>query len=463
MSRRRPAKPDRAHRSATRAGLVAKVPPAGRRDRRLVAGVAVALIAGAVWWFGFHYARPAPPLPELSAVDPKVAATIEKHWAEAARNPRSASAWGWLGAVLRVYDFRPEACECLARAEELDPGNPRWPYYHGLALMIARPVDAIPRFRRAAQLCGNDPASPRMRLARLLGEQGQWEEAQTELDPLVQAKPDFAPARLLSARAAQAGGNPARAVELARSCTADPRTARSAWALLAVLYRDQGDAVAAAAAVQRSATAAADEGMGDPFLAEVALLRPDPRALSEEAHPLLAGGHLAEAAALVDRLVREHPNFPDTWLLLGRLQLLRKDVATAEKSLRHHLELEPESAQGLFQLGSALLSQDRFREAAEVFGKATQLKADFGPAHYNRGFALARAGQLREAASAFQESLRHNPERLETYLLLAGLRLRLREPEEALRLLGQAQALNPTDPRLKALRDRASALRSNFP
>jgi tetratricopeptide (TPR) repeat protein len=455
MTRRRREKSDPAHRSATQVGSAAKVSPAGWRRRRLIGAAAVALIAGAVGWFGFHHAGPAPPLPELSAVDPKVAATIKQHWAEAAHNPRSASAWGWLGAVLRVYDFRPEACECLAWAEQLDPGNPRWPYYHGLALMIAKPADAIPRFRRAAQLCGTDPAAPRMRLARLLGEQGQWEEVQAELDPLLQAKPDFAPARLLSARAAQAKGNPARAVGLARSCTDDPRTARSAWALLAILYREQGDAVAAAAAVQRSATAAADEGMGDPFLAEVTLLRPDPRALSEEAHPLLAGGHLAEASALIDRLVREHPNFPDTWLLLGRLQLLRRDVANAEKSLRHHLELDPQSAQGLFQLGSTLLAQDRFREAAEVFGKATQLKADFGPAHYNRGFALARAGQLREAASAFQESLRHNPERLETYILLADLRLQLREPEAALQLLNQAQAINPTDPRLKALRDRA--------
>ena len=455
MSRRRPGKPDRAHCSAAQAGWVAKVPPARRRGRWLIGAAGLVLIAGAVWWFGFHHAGPVPPLPELSAVDPRVGATIKQHWAEAARNPRSASAWGWLGALLQVYDFRPEACECLARAEELDPGNPHWPYYHGLALMIARPVDAIPRFRRAAQLCGTDPSTPRMRLARLLGEQGQWEEAHTELDPLLQAKPEFAPARLLSARAAQAKGNLARAVELARSCSADPRTARSAWALLAILYREQGDAVAASAAVQRSAATPPDEGMGDPFLAEVALLRPDPRALSEEAHPLLAGGHLAEAAALIDRLVREHADFPDTWLLLGRLQLLRKDVTNAEKSLRHHLELEPQSAQGLFQLGSALLSQDRFREAAEVFGKATQLKADFGPAHYNRGFALARAGQLREAASAFQESLRHNPERLETYLLLADLRLQLREPEEALRLLDQAQAINPDDPRLMALRDRA--------
>ena len=456
MSRRRPEKPDPSPRFAAEAARVRQASGSNGRARWLMGAVAVGGIASAVWWFSPRPADLPPPLPDLSAVDPQVAVTLKKHWSEAANHPQSGPAWGWLGAVLRVYDFRTEACQCLARAEQLDPGNPRWPYYHGLALMIARPVDALPRFRRAAQLCGTDPEAPRMRLARLLGEQGRWEEAQAELDPLLQAKPDFASARLLSARAVQAKGNRTRAVQLARGCTGDPRTARSSWALLATLWREQGDIANATQAAQRSGAAPADEGMGDPFEAEVTLLRADPRALSEQTHPLLAGGHLAEATALIDRLVREHPDFPDTWLLLGRLQLLRKDPPDAEKSLRHHLELNPRSAQGLFQLGLALLAQDRFAEAAEAFGKATQLKTDYGPAYYNRGFALGRAGQLREAAGAFRESLRYNPERLDSYCLLTDLLLRLGEREEALRLLTQAEAIQPGDPRVRSLRSRAT-------
>jgi tetratricopeptide (TPR) repeat protein len=358
--------------------------------------------------------------------------------------------------VLRVYDFRPQACESLARAEFLDPGNPRWPYYHGLSLMIGKPVDAIPKFQRAAELCGTEPPAPRMRLARLLGEQGRWNEAQAVLGPLLQAKPDYAPARLLSARAAHATGNLSQAVELARNCIQDPRTGRSAWALLAILYREHGDTAAAAQAARRSAATPADEGIGDPFEAEAIMLRPDPRALSEQAHPLLASGHLAEAAPLIDRLIREHPQHPDTWLLLGRLQLLRKQAPEAEKSLRHHLELSPQSVQGMFQLGLALLAQNRFPEAAQVFGQATELKADYGPAYYNRAFALARAGQLREATVAFRESLRHNPERIDSYCLLADLLLRLGERAEALELLTQAEAIQPGDLRVKSLRERAN-------
>jgi len=428
------------------------------RHRGLIAGVLVLLVlgTGAFWWLGPRAGRAPLPSLDLRSVDAKVAATLTRHLDAVKSTPRSGAAWGRLGALLWAYDFRPQAGQCLDQAERLDPANPRWPYYHGLALLISSPGEAAPQFRRAARLCGNDPEAPRFRLARILAEQGRWDEARSELDQLLKAKPDFAPARLLSARAAQARGEVARAIELARGCTTDPRSARSAWALLAILYRQQGDPAGATNAVQRAAAMAPDEGFGDPFEAEATLLRGDPRALSEQAHPLLAAGHVKEAAGLIDRLLRDHATYPDTWLLAGRLQLLRKDYSAAEKALRHYLELSPQSAQGLFQLGLVMLAQNRFPEAADIFGRTTQLKPDFGPAYFNRGFALARAGQRREAMAAFRESLRHNPEHLESYLLLADLHLQVGEQAAARELLNQADAVDPKHPRLKALKDRVA-------
>jgi tetratricopeptide (TPR) repeat protein len=401
--------------------------------------------------------RTAPPLPtvNLASVDPTVATTLQRHLEAVRRESRSGPAWGWLGGLLWVYDFRPQAHECLAVAERFDPRDPRWPYYHGLTLMITAPDDAIEAFRRATAICGNTPAAPRIRLARLLAEQGRWEEVRQEADELLKSQPDFTPARLLKARAAQAGGDLKAALEQARLCVDDPRTARSAWALLAVLYRQQGDATAAAQAAERAGTAPLDEGFGDPFEADLTLLRSDPRALTEQAHPLLASGHVGEAARLIDRLMAEHAEFPDTWLLVGRLSLLRKDTATAEKALRRHLELSPNSAQGLFQLGLVLLAQNRLADAAASFQRAIELKPDYGPAHFNRAVALGRAGRRAEAIAAFRESLRHNPEHLETYLLLADLLILSGDPPGALTLLDQAQSIRPNEPRLPALRQRA--------
>ncbi len=415
--------------------------------------VGALLAAAGAWWF-----RPKsmpPPVLALESVDPKVAAVLEQHRQEVIRNPQSGAAWGWLGALLWVYDFRADASRCLAHAAELDPANPRWPYYHGLALMISSPGAAVAQFQRAVQLCGNEPEAPRMRLARLLGEQERWAEVEAELKPLLEVKPDYAPARLLVARAAHASGDRDHAIELARACSQDPRTRKAAWALLTLLLREQGDLPGAAVAARYAQAAPADEGMGDPFEAEVTLRRPDARALTEQAHPLLASGHRNAGAALIDRLVREHPEYPDTWLLVGRMLLLNQQLPEAEQALRKHLELSPRSTQGLFQLGLVLLARKQPVEAANVFQRATELKPDFGPAHFNRGLALLQAGQPRDAIDAFRETLRYNPERLDTYLHLAEIYLRLGERAEARAILGEARTLAPEHPRLRALMEQA--------
>jgi protein O-GlcNAc transferase len=220
----------------------------------------------------------------------------------------------------------------------------------------------------------------------------------------------------------------------------------------------RGNALAAESAQERSTRAAPDEGFADPFQAEVTLLRGDARALSEQAHPLLAAGRLDDAAALIDRLSREHPTFPDTWLLTGRLQYLRKKYGPAEQSLRRFLDLSPQSTQGLFQLGSVLLTESRFVEAADVFGQATRLKPDFGPAYFNQGIALARAERKPEAVAAFKHSVRHNPERVQSYLFLADLELQLGQTQDALTHLNQAEAIEPANAHLRSLRERATRL-----
>ena len=422
--------------------------------------VALALTVGSgwVWQVLRHRPPPSPPVVDLKSIDPKAARALQQRLDAVVRDPRSGEAWGWLGALLRVYDFRPQALACLLEAQALDSKNPRWPYHQGMALTISSPLEAIAQFRRAAELCGDDPATPRIRLARLLAELGRWEETQAALAPLLERHPEFSPARLLQGRVAHTRGELSQAIALARPCTQDPRCAHAAWSLLAQIHRQQGDVEAATDAARRAAASPADQAIGDPFEDEVTRLRGDPRSLSEPAHALLAAGRLNDAARLIDRLVLDHADYPDTWLLRGRLELLRKDPAAAERSLRRHLELSSQSVQGLFQLGSALLAQNRFDQAGEAFAQATRLKADFGPAYYNLGFALARSGRPREAVAAFRESLRHNPERADTYFLLSDLCLRLGEKEEALKWLRQAEALDPADPRLAALRARAQSM-----
>jgi tetratricopeptide (TPR) repeat protein len=395
-------------------------------------------------------------LPTVSTVqlDAASASLVQQHLNQVRTTRRSGDAWGKLGALLRSLEFREEARRCFEVAERLDPREPRWPYLHALLMMTDSPAEAEARLRRAVDLCANDPDAPRRRLAKWLAEAGRWDEAERELRELLRAKPDNASALLALAHVAQARGASDEAASLARRCTGDPVTERAAWTLLAVIDQRLGDTNAARAASQKAESLPPDAPAADPFEMEVQEARGEPRELSNRAQHLLTSRRLPEVAPIIQRLVREQPQFAEGWLLLGRMQLLQKEPGLAEQSVHRHLALDPQSVNGLFQLGMVLLSQERYADAATAFDQATKLKPDFGPAFYNLGLALARSGRKEEAMRRFREAIRHNPERIDSYVVLADLHLQLGETAPASELLRQAEALNPQDRRLAGLKEK---------
>ena len=446
---RRPSPESRSRRSSGAAQAPLK------KARAVVAVALAALVGGAGLWF-FTSARTGLPMPPVAtaSLDAASVSLIEKLQAEVRRQPESATAWARLGMALRSFEFRDAAGQCLEHAEHLDSTNPRWPHLRGLLLAPHARPDAIAALRRATDLCGNEPPVSRLRLARLLAESGQWEEARREFAELVRTKPDHAPALLGLAQGAQVRGEFREALTLAMRCTNDRSTARAAWSLVGALQQRLGDTNAARLASLRAAALPVDSAITDPFESEFSPSRSDARDLSDRAQRFLQAGQLAEAGPLAEQLTREHPQFAESWLVLGRWRLLSRNASSAEAALRRHLELEPASVNGVFQLGSALLAQNRFADAAAAFEQATRLKADFGPAFYNLGFALARAGQTRAAVAPFREAIRHNPERVDAYVLLADLHAQLGEFDTAAELARQAEAIQPTDRRLPALREK---------
>ena len=413
-------------------------------------------LAGAIWSLRQDRSAPIPAV-DASRLEPSARQLLETRIAQVRSNNKSAGAWGELGSVLRTFDLPREARQCFAEAERLDPANPRWPYFQAMLLLSEDPDVAVAALRRVVVRCGNKPEMPRFRLARLLSEQGKWNEAETELRALLADQPDFAPATLLLAHRAGAAQKTAEAIELALRCTKDARTTKAAWALLATLYQRDGDPAKAAEAARLAASLRNDEGIVDAFEMEAAARRENPREIALQTHDLLASGRLDDAARNVERLTKGHPQFGETWLLLGRLQILRRQFSEAESSLRRHLELEPGSTQGLFQLGTALFNQNRFAEAADTFAKATEIKPDFGPAHFNRAYALARSGKRAEAVPYFREAMRHNPEHVEIYVLLGDLHRQLGQRDEALKVVREGRALAPAEPRLRQLEAQLTA------
>jgi tetratricopeptide (TPR) repeat protein len=121
--------------------------------------------------------------------------------------PRSATAWGEYGIILRAYRQHPEADRCLQVAAALDPADGRWPYLIGSHLADADPTAAIEWLERAAR--GAVPLAAwetvQARLAEVLLAAGRPADALAALGPDPAA---YGPrVRLAAARAAVGVGD----------------------------------------------------------------------------------------------------------------------------------------------------------------------------------------------------------------------------------------------------------------
>src|SRR5262249_54720205 len=75
------------------------------------------LLVGGGLYLGLARRAPEPPTIDPTRIDPLIVAAVEKGRAAVRESPDSAAAWGRLGMILQVHDFRTQADFCLDQAE----------------------------------------------------------------------------------------------------------------------------------------------------------------------------------------------------------------------------------------------------------------------------------------------------------------------------------------------------------
>jgi Flp pilus assembly protein TadD len=110
------------------------------------------------------------------------------------------------------------------------------------------------------------------------------------------------------------------------------------------------------------------------------------------------------------------------------------------------LELDPDSAPTLANLGAALLQKGKVEEAISFAGRAAKIQPGDFNSHNILGSALRQAGRLEEACQAFEAALKIDPGSGAAHFNLAQtLRLRRMIPE-ALRHYEKAMQSLPGNP-----------------
>jgi tetratricopeptide (TPR) repeat protein len=376
-----------------------------------VALVVALLGVGAGAWYWLRPVPPVPPNPDLTGIDPEVAEAVRAARAGVEKAPRAAPAWGRYGMVLRAHDFEPESNTCFAEAERLDPREPRWPYLHGMSVVIGDPDAGIPLLQKGVEQCHDNPLDPRLRLAEVLLDNGRPDEAEAHLQRARKLDPGNGRVELGLARLALERGEWREAVEHLDLCLEDPGARKKAYQLRSIARNRLGEPQRARQDVEKAAELPADRGWPDPFVTEVLRLRVGVSARMERAGELFRDGRQAEAIALMNQLVKDRPESAEAWNLLGSFLEKVGEFAAAEQVLeRQAANLAPDNVEVWFNLGVAKFALTKWQQAADCFRKAIRIKPDHAVAHYNLGHCHKKLGDREAAAEEFRLALHCRPD-----------------------------------------------------
>lgn len=167
---------------------------------------------------------------------------------------------------------------------------------------------------------------------------------------------------------------------------------------------------------------------------------PDPRL--QQAQQWLRQGRLAEAQALYDAVLADHPEHPAALAMSGLLAASRNDLAGAESLLRRSLVSEPRQADTHFRLGQLYLQMGRAHEALASFDAALAHGAGGAAIQHARALAARKLGRLGDAVEGYGAVLAIAPDHFEALCNRSG----------ALRLLGRMAEAEADARRARGLR-----------
>ena len=424
-------------------------------------GAAVLIAIGAVYaWPRLRTQRVVaiePPAIQLEDVDPAVARVIQSARTAVQQAPRSGAAWGKLGMLFLAHDLPAQANSSFARAEVLEPREPRWPYYQAISLTSGDPDAAIPKLRRAVELCGKSRLEPVLRLAELLLQNGQLDEAEKFFRGALGEEAYHSVAALGLARVYFAQGKPQEALAEVRRAAPNLSTAKGSYQLLAQVYAKIGNQAEAVTAARQASRLTEDGVWPDRFAEEIARLATGKQARIVRADQLLGQHRVGDAIAALREIVHDYPDADWAWMLLGRAYLENGDVAGGERALWTAVQWAPDSVLIQYHLGIVALMKMEYGAAAACFRKAIQLQPDFALAYGDLGTCLQLQGDRAGAEAAFRTALRCKPDYPQAHAGLGELLVAEHRQSEAAAHLRRAVELDPSDTRASKLLERIEA------
>jgi Flp pilus assembly protein TadD len=204
-------------------------------------------------------------------------------------------------------------------------------------------------------------------------------------------------------------------------------------------------------------------GLADQALSEleqaVTLEPNDPESHSALGVALLATGKADQALARFRRAAELDRDNPARLTNLGTAHMMRGQVEDAIKAYERAVALAPNDARARGDLGTALLSANRPDHALPHLEAAVKLAPDRATFLSNLGYAQQQRGKLDQAIDTYKLALKKDPKLGSAWINLGTALAQKGKLDEAEAAFKKAQALDASDPRVKANLDELAELR----
>ena len=158
---------------------------------------------------------------------------------------------------------------------------------------------------------------------------------------------------------------------------------------------------------------------------------------------LVIKDRVPEAIQVFEKALRVEPDFADGHYNLGIALLQAGQVPEAIREYEYALRLKPDYADAHVNLGTALAKLGRTEDAFRHYKEALRINPGNAVAHYDVGSTLYRAGRVQEAIKEFEAALRIWPDYAEAHNGLGGALLRAGNTQNAIAHYNQALRLKP--------------------
>ncbi len=357
---------------------------------------------------------------DLQQVDPAVARAIREASDRVQSEAAFAEAWGNLGMTLLAHDLSSPAADCFGVASELDPTEPRWPYFRSNAVRPRDPQQAIALLQTALPLFGDASVVPRLRFADLLLQAGRIEEAETELNAVLRRDRE-------NGRAYYHLGQLSFMKQDYKACLENLQLAqqhgvqrRQGMVLTSEVYRRQGE-LERADQYRAQAMTLADLGWPDPYYQQVLDLRVGLKTQLVRADLLFGNGKVLESVQLLQQTSQEYPESEWARIYLARGLIRLRRLSEAESALNEALRLAPECAEVYFRMAVVLGLRGDLPSAVDWYRQAIDRKPNMAMAHNNLGHCLLRLNDPTGAEAAFHRSIEVQPDFFEGHAALGTL------------------------------------------